>query len=73
LKIIPGNNNIPLDADGDEKFEDVNGNSRRDFNDIVLYFNQMAWISMNEPISMFDCNGNGRLDVADVVWLFNNL
>ncbi len=41
--------------------------------DVVLYFNQMAWIAANEPIAAFDYNGNGRIDFADVVWLFNHL
>ncbi|MEN6518014.1 MAG: dockerin type I domain-containing protein [Methanospirillum sp.] len=54
-------------------YEDTNGNGRRDFADVVLYFNQMTWISANEPVESFDYNGNGRTDFADVVWLFNNL
>ena len=52
---------------------DNNGNNRKDFADVVLYFNQMSWIIANEPMSAFDSNGNGRIDFADVVWLFNNL
>ena len=63
----------PLDGDGDGLYEDVNGNGRRDFADVVLYFNQMAWIAANEPAAAFDCNGNGTIDFADVVWLFNHL
>ena len=51
----------------------MNGNGRRDFADVVLYFNQMTWIAANEPVECFDCNGNGRIDFADVVWLFNHL
>ena len=50
----------------------MNGNGRKDFADVVLYFNQMTWIAANEPVAAFDCNGNGRIDFADVVWLFNN-
>jgi PKD repeat protein len=70
---FPGMIVPPLDADADGTYEDLNGNGRRDFSDVVLYFNQMTWISANEPIASFDCNGNGRIDFADVVWLFNNL
>ena len=58
---------------GDGKYDDVNGNNRLDFADVVLYFNQMSWISTNEPVAAFDYNGNGRIDFADVVWLFNAL
>jgi len=52
---------------------DVRRDGRADFADVVLYFNQMAWIAANEPVPAFDYNGNGRIDFADVVWLFNHL
>jgi PKD repeat protein len=71
--MVPGGAGIPTDPDGDGRYEDVNGNGRKDFADVVLYFNQMSWIAANEPPSAFDCNANGRIDFADVVWLFNNL
>ena len=64
---------MPRDLNGDGTCEDVNGNGRRDFADVVLYFNQMTWITANEPVLRFDYNGNGRVDFADVVWLFNHL
>ncbi len=70
---MPGGTGAPTDTDGDGKYEDVNGNGRKDFADVTLYFNQMSWIAANEPTALFDCNGNGRIDFADVVWLFNNL
>ena len=64
---------MPTSTAGDGKYNDVNGNGRKDFADVVLYFNQMAWISDHEPVTAFDFNGNGRIDFADVVWLFNHL
>jgi hypothetical protein len=70
---MPGSSARPTDIDGDGLCEDVNGNGRKDFADVVLYFNQMTWISANEPVSAFDYNGNSRIDFADVVWLFNHL
>jgi len=63
----------PRDLNNDGRYDDVNGNGRKDFADVVLYFNQMTWIAANEPLSAFDYNGNGRIDFADVTWLFNNL
>ena len=72
LPVSPGGP-APTDTDADGKYDDVNGNGRADFADVVLYFNQMTWITANEPVSAFDYNGNGRIDFADVVWLFNNL
>ncbi|HIH03277.1 MAG TPA: PKD domain-containing protein, partial [Methanoregulaceae archaeon] len=70
---VPTGTGVPTDTNGDGLYDDLNGNGRRDFGDVVLYFNQMAWIEANEPIGSFDCNGNGRIDFADVVWFFNNL
>jgi exo-beta-1,3-glucanase (GH17 family) len=71
--LVPGGAAIPGDTDGDGLCEDVNGNGRRDFADVVLCFTQMSWIAANEPTAMFDYNGNGRIDFADVVRLFTNL
>jgi beta propeller repeat protein len=73
LVAVPGGGALPTDTNGDGKYDDVNGNGRRDFADVVLYFNQMTWIAANEPLSAFDCNGNSRIDFADVVWLFAHL
>ncbi|MEN6342435.1 MAG: kelch repeat-containing protein [Methanospirillum sp.] len=70
---VPPSTSLPTDPNGDGVYEDVNGNGRADFADVVLYFNQLSWIAANEPISAFDCNGNGRIDFSDVVWLFNHL
>ena len=70
---VPPGAALPSDTNADELYDDVNGNGRKDFADVVLYFNQMTWIGANEPVSLFDYNGNGRIDFADVVWLFNNL
>jgi PKD repeat protein len=73
VTMVPGAIGIPTDPNGDGLYEDVNGNGRADFADVVLYFNQMSWIAAHEPLSAFDYNGNGRIDFADVVWLFNHL
>jgi PKD repeat protein len=70
---FPGGSGPPTDPDSNRLYEDVNGNLRTDFADVVLYFNQMAWIPAHEPLAAFDYNGNGRIDFADVVGLFNHL
>ena len=72
MRVVPGAMDIPRDLDGNARYEDVNGNGRKDFADVVLFFNQMTWIAANEPLWWFD-NSNSRIDFADVVWLFNNL
>jgi PKD repeat protein len=70
---LPGYTNLPTDPDGDCIYEDLNGNGRLDFADVVLYFNQMEWIAAHEPVSAFDLNGNGRIDFADIVKLFGEI
>ena len=70
---LPGSANAPTDPDNDCIYEDLNGNGRLDFADVVLYFNQMTWIAANEPVSAFDLNKNGRIDFADIVALFNEI
>jgi PKD repeat protein len=73
IKKLPGFLNYPTDPDGDGIYEDLNGNGRLDFADVVLYFNQMEWIAANEPVGAFDLNGNGRIDFADIVKLFGEI
>jgi len=70
---VPGQAAQPADTDHDGLYEDLNGNGGLDFNDVVLYFNQMDWIAGNEPASAFDFNHNGQIDFNDVVQLFNLL
>lgn len=70
---VPGGSLPPTGLEFDDLFEDMNGNKAKDFADIIIYFNQMSWITANEPVSAFDYNGNGGIDFADVIWLFTNL
>jgi parallel beta-helix repeat protein len=72
LSALPGGA-LPSDPDRDDAYDDVNGNGRADFADVVLYFNSMGWIAENAPLLAFDFNRNGRIDFADVVWLFDQL
>ena len=67
---LPGAGDDPRDHDDDGLCEDMNGNGRLDFEDVVLFFNQMAWVAENEPLEAFDFNANGRIDFADVTALF---
>lgn len=71
--MVPGGMGVPLDLNDDGRYEDLNGNERLDFSDVVLFFSQMDWIAENEPLIRFDLNWNGRIDFNDVVMLFNAL
>ena len=63
----------PKDLDRDGKYEDVNGNGRADFSDIVILFNNLDCVAVDDDWRCLDFNNNGRIDFADVTWLFNNL
>ncbi|MGD9937037.1 MAG: S8 family serine peptidase [Methanoregulaceae archaeon] len=69
---LPGGG-TPQDLDKDGLYEDVNGNNRADFADVVLLFNQADWVAEHAPIAAFDFNKNGRIDFADIVLLFEQL
>jgi PKD repeat protein len=70
---LPGMTALPTDPDGDGLYEDLNGNGRVDYADIVLFFRQIDWIGANEPAGIVDFNGNGRIDFADIVRLFHEV
>jgi beta propeller repeat protein len=71
LPVFPGCTYPPTDINNDGLYEDINGNERLDFADVVTYFNNMAWIPQSGLVTYFDYNRNGRIDFSDVVNLFN--
>ena len=70
---LPDHDNPPTDPDSDGFYEDLNGNGRIDFDDVVQYFRYMEWIAENEPVSCFDFNSNGRIDFDDIAELFGEV
>lgn len=70
---LPGYSVPPTDTDGDGLYEDLNGNGKLDFSDVVLFFRQLDWITANEPVSAFDFSGNGRVGFEDIVRLFKKI
>ncbi|ACL17372.1 dockerin type I domain-containing protein [Methanosphaerula palustris] len=73
IRSLPSSDTPPHDLDQDGLYEDVNGDGVFNFNDVIQYFNQIDWISDNEPTVAFDFNRNGRVDFGDIVTLFNIL
>jgi len=61
------------DLDGDGLFEDLNGNGRLDFADVLLLYRNLASPAILEHAELVDFNGNGRPDSADVVALFEKV
>jgi PKD repeat protein len=70
---LPRQAGIPTDPDKDGVYEDLNSNGRKDFNDVVLFFDELDWIVDNEPVAAFDYNKNGRVEFADIVLLFREM
>jgi secreted PhoX family phosphatase len=63
----------PTDPDGDGLYEDVNGNGRLDYDDIVTLFEALEDDSTRLNGAAFDFNDNGRLDYDDVVELYTEV
>ncbi len=70
---LPGMSAPAQELDGDGTAEDLNGNSRLDFADIVALFDHMDSPEVQGDIAAFDFNGNGLLDMADLLTLFDLL
>uniref|UniRef100_A0A7C3UD06 EF-hand domain-containing protein n=1 Tax=Geoglobus ahangari TaxID=113653 RepID=A0A7C3UD06_9EURY len=71
ITVISGPPTGSKDVDGDGLYEDVNGNERLDFGDVVeLFKNFEAWQDYG---IYYDFDGDGRLTFGDVVALFKML
>ena len=72
---FPGYMERPTDPDSDGLYEDTNGNGVLDFDDVVTYFQNLAWVTANTAVGIepYDFNGNGRIDYDDVVVLYHEL
>jgi len=72
---FPGKDKIPTDPYGDQLYWNVNGNKCIDFNDVVVYFQNMnsGWLQNNQYKPFFDYNGNDYIDFNDVIRLFQKV
>jgi len=60
----------PTDPDGDGLYEDVDGNGRIGFNDVVVYYTNLQFVEDNQPLEAFDYDRNGRIGFNDVIVLY---
>jgi PKD repeat protein len=63
----------PRDLDGDGLYEDINGNGRLDFDDVVKFFKHFDDPVISQYPGFYDFNRNGRLDYDDIVELFRRV
>jgi secreted PhoX family phosphatase len=68
-----GDGATPGDLDDDGRFEDVNGNGRMDYDDIVLLFEEFESDAVRLNEAAFDFNENGRLDYDDLAALYEEV
>ena len=64
-----GSGRAPSDPDADGLYEDVNGNGRLDYDDVVTLFDEFESDSVQLNGSAYDFNRNGTLDYDDIVTL----
>ncbi len=70
ILMLPNQSLLPTDPDMDGYYEDLNGNGRLEFDDIMVFFTAMEWIMDHPPFSHFDYNSNGRVEFDDLYSLF---
>jgi len=73
IATLPGQTSPPTDPDNDGLYEDMSGNGKAGYTDVVLFFKNIEWIKANEPIAAFDFNGSGGIGFQDIVVLFKEL
>ena len=69
----PINGMQPKDLNGDGLFEDVNGNGKLDFGDIVILFLNFERSEIRDYCQFYDFNGDGQVNFGDVIALFEML
>jgi PKD repeat protein len=73
LPVFPGYTNPTTDQNHDGHYEDINGNGMLDFDDVVVYYDNMDWIGENASVGLFDYNNNILIDFDDIVKLYDML
>jgi PKD repeat protein len=64
---------MPTDPNKDGLYDDLNGDGRVDFSDVILLFTDLQWIQANEPAQYFDFDGDHNVTFGDVIALFKKL
>ncbi|WP_194286908.1 alkaline phosphatase PhoX [Halomicrobium sp. LC1Hm] len=68
-----GGGAVPEDPDSDGRYEDVNGNGRVDYDDVVLLFEAIDSDAVRLNPAAYDFNDNGQIDFDDVVELYEEI
>lgn len=68
--VLPGMDRAVQDLDGDKLAEDLNGNGRLDFADVIALFEHLDSAEIQDNSARFDFDGNGNVDMGDTLALF---
>jgi PKD repeat protein len=60
----------PNDLDGDQRYEDIDGNFAFNENDLELFFTNLDFAMSKQPVYAFDFDQNGFIGYGDVQALF---
>jgi PKD repeat protein len=63
----------PGDPDADGQYEDLNGNGRLDYDDVVALFSNLNSDAVQLNKEAYDFNENGELDYDDIVTLYEEI
>jgi hypothetical protein len=63
----------PTDPDNDGLYEDLNGNGRFDYDDIVLLFEEFDSDAVRMHVDAYDFNENEQIDFDDIVTLYDEV
>lgn len=63
----------PTDPDNDGLYEDLNGNGRLDYDDIVVLFEQFDSDAVRMHVDAYDFNENEQIDFDDIVTLYDDV
>ena len=70
---VTGDGSAAQDIDGDNLYEDVNGDGDFDVTDVEVLFQNYESDVVQNNIASFDYNGDGAVDIIDVAFLFNDV
>ena len=70
---VNGDGNPAQDLSGDGLYEDVTGDGRLGFDDVVTFFEEHESPTVQDNVDLFDFSGNGRVSFDDVIALFESI
>lgn len=73
VEIFPEGSMVPTDIDNDGLYEDINGNGRLDYQDTIIFCNNIDWAKEHQPTMAFDFNGNGAIEMQDLILLYKEV